>query len=185
MTQRSGDKTPQSEFRFRHGHPSAAGVFQREGGAMWLKLTVLGVICLSLCRGEAQAQTCLHGRGELPAEEQRRMQAVTAVRIINTAEINSPGFVPLEDLGNAPNVQALRSDSGRGGDTARAMRFDREEILPGWRVHFVLGDRGYSVALSDTRDPCQFTLWSNEGGLIFEGRPITLRQSPRLATLAP
>jgi hypothetical protein len=150
---------------------------------MWLKLVVLGVVSLSLCRGEALAQTCLHGRGELPAQEQRRMQALGAVRIINTAEINVGRYAPLEQLANAPNVQALRSDSGPGGETARAMRFDRDEILPGWRVHFVLGDTGYSVSLTDVRDPCQFTFWSNETGVIYEGRPFTPRR--RLQSVRP
>jgi hypothetical protein len=133
----------------------------------------------------ASAQTCLHGKDELPAENSRRLQALSAIRVVNTAQVNRRQFVPLAQLADSPATQAMRSEGGPAGEAARAMRFDREEMLPGWRVHFVLGPDSYSIALRDTRDPCGFTYLSDESGVIVQGYPITRGPSPLLPAPRP
>jgi hypothetical protein len=138
----------------------------------------LTVACLVAYAAPAFAQNCLHGSAESDREKERRTQALAAVRLINTAEANRPQLVSLSELSDSPAVRAMRAEGGPLGDTARALRFDREEVLPGWRVHFVLGTGSYSIALTDGRDPCGFTYFSNEKGLILQGRPITRAQSP-------
>jgi len=145
------------------------------------KLIVAAATCMTIS-SNAFAQTCLHGTDEVRQERERRLQAVAAVRIINTAEANRPSFVPLVELADSPVLRAMRAEGGSTGDAARAMRFDREEILPGWRVHFVLGGQGYSVALRDARDPCGLTYVSDESGVILRAYPITRERSPLLPT---
>ena len=146
---------------------------------MPLKFVALAVAVLLLAGGSASAQTCLHGSDETPREAERRALALSGVRVINSAQANRLNPVPLEQLADSPAVRAMRAEVGPLGDAARVMRFDREEILPGWRMHFVLGARGYALMLRDTRDFCGFTYSSNETGEIVQGYPIA-RGLPRL-----
>lgn len=144
---------------------------------MPLKLVVATLGVLFVC-GSAAAQTCLHGSDEIPREAERRALALGAVRVVSSAQANRLNPVSLEQLSDSPVVRSMRAESGPLGDAARAMRFDREEMLPGWRVHFVLGARGYAIALRDSRDWCGFTYSSNETGEIVQGYPIA-RGLPR------
>ena len=65
--------------------------------------------------------------------------------------------------------------AGRRGDLVRKMDWGTEQPLPGWSIHYVAAQDGYAFSLSDTRDPCQLTFASNDGGVIVEGRPADRR----------
>lgn len=132
-----------------------------------------GVLALLMSGATAaSAQTCLHDGRETPAERTRRTDALTAVRLINTAEAGLKLFRDLPELANAPAVMVMRSEGGQTGKVARAIHWDSDELLPGWRAHFVVTDNRYALSLRDTRDACGFTYSTNETGLIVEGYPI-------------
>lgn len=142
----------------------------------------------------AVAQSCLHGRAESAEARQRRLDALRAARIINSAqgwEARGGRFLPWEQLGSARYVILLRGDGGPSGDLVRRMKWGEREVLPGWRIHFVVADAAadavaddaYAFSLRDSRDPCGFTYSSNESGVVFEAYPVERDGSlPRRAT---
>jgi hypothetical protein len=170
---------PRYGARDRPVQTAAARQTSFNGGIqMQLRLKMAVVAACTLIGGSVgSAQTCLHESGELPRDAQRRRQALTAVRIINTVQSINRQFVTLAQLANSSAMQSMRSESGQNGATARAMRFDGDELLPGWRVHFVLGSDSYAISLRDSRDPCGFTYWSDESGEVLSGGPITRERS--------
>jgi hypothetical protein len=115
---------------------------------------------------------CLHDNRETPAERTRRTDALAAIRLVNTAQANTRPYRDLRDLANAGPVISMRSDGGPAGKVARAIRWADDELLPGWRVHFVVTDSEYALSLRDTRDACGFTYTTNETGVITEGYPL-------------
>ena len=134
---------------------------------------IFGILALLISTATpAGAQTCLHEGRETPAERNRRTDALIAVRLINTTEAGLRQFRDLPQLANAPAVVAMRSDGGQAGKVARALQWESQELLPGWRAHFVVTDTHYALSLSDTRDACGFTYSTNEMGVIVEGYPI-------------
>jgi hypothetical protein len=58
------------------------------------------------------------------------------------------------------------------GDVARRMQWGSEEPLPGWEIHHVTRDSAYAFSLTDTRDSCGFTYYSNDTGTVIEGHPV-------------
>jgi hypothetical protein len=139
---------------------------------------VLGVV-LSATPALAQAQQCLHMGLENPAEVRRREDALTAARLINMAmergarlPTQQPTYQTWEELVSSRAVASLRGMGGPLGDIARQMQWGSDEPLPGWEIHHVTRERAYAFSLTDTRDPCGFTYYSNDTGTIVEGHPI-------------
>jgi hypothetical protein len=127
----------------------------------------------------AQARQCLHAGLENPAEVRRREDALTAARLITMAlergarlPNQQPVYQTWEELTSSPTVASLRGMGGPLGDVARRMQWGTEEPLPGWQIHHVTGEGAYAFSLTDTRDPCGFTYYSNEAGTILEGYPV-------------
>ena len=128
------------------------------------------------------AQACLHRTNETPAERQRRLDALTAVRSINFAEHSAQRigrYRPLEELSSF--LAAHRSDGGRLGDVTRRLRFDQSEILPGWEAHLLFDADSYILTVRDMNDPCGFTYTTDESDVIVQGHPIP-RATPFSAT---
>lgn len=133
----------------------------------------LAVLILSFTPALAVAQSCLHDNSESPAERDRRREALTAVRIINTTEAilkMSGRYGPLEEL--SLSIAPMRSDGGPMGTVARKLNFSGPELLPGWRVQLVAIEQAYAISLRDTRDPCGFGYVSDQNGVIYTSYPI-------------
>jgi hypothetical protein len=130
----------------------------------------------------ALAQTpqagCLHQESETPPERARRVEALQAVRLINT--VTARPFSPRRyqtwsEIANSGAVGTLRTDGGLLGQLARKIRWGTPEPLPGWNIHFVSSEDAYAFTLRDVRDPCGFSYVSDESGVILEGRAVNPR----------
>ena len=138
------------------------------------------VMGLALYAGPAlaQARQCLHMGLENPVEVRRREDALTAARLINTAmgSARLPNqrtpYPTWEELATSPSIASLRGMGGPMGDLARRMQWGSAEPLPGWEIHHVTREDAYAFSLTDIRDPCGFTYYSNDTGTIIEGHPI-------------
>ncbi len=99
-------------------------------------------------------QNCLHNASETPANKARREQAIRVARAINTAE----------NMGLAPR---------RPGQRYR--RFDELTMVPpipaGFAVQFHTDGETYSFSLKDTRDPCNYAIFSDQEGYVYEAVP--------------
>lgn len=88
--------------------------------------------------------TCLHGPNESTEQRDRRVAAVMTARRINTAEVNGPKpYRPLAAL-NIP-------------------------VASGWQAHLATDGNTYAFSVKDTTDPCGFTLFSDDTGVIYVG----------------
>ena len=135
--------------------------------------------------GAAAAQDCAHGRDETSDERTRREDALLAVRLINAAQGTRPfmgGYIPWDQLGLADYVVSLRGDGSRAGELARRMNWGGSDVLPGWRVHFVVTPRAYAFSLRDVRDACGLTYWSDDSGVVVRGYPVDREMTLRPAT---
>jgi hypothetical protein len=130
---------------------------------------VVFAVALVMC-APARAQECAHGPNEEAAQQVRRQAALTAQRMINTAEAQSMGdagkYVPLQDLefGPAGTLEA---------------QIDK---AAGFQAEFTTDGERYSLILKDTRDPCSFVFATNENGVIFHGYPIDHGVQPVVKT---
>jgi hypothetical protein len=113
------------------------------------------------CDRTASAQQCLHGGSERSAEQARREQALKMAHQINAAEMRvvpqTPGsrnprayqFLPLEQLPSSLPVP------------------------PGFAVKFLTDGTGYMFSIRDTKDPCHYTIFSDQDRWIYETTPST------------
>jgi hypothetical protein len=120
-------------------------------------MAVVGVLATGWTLRVAYAQSqpvCLHGASETPADAARRQNAIRVMRAINTAQ-----------------AQAFAMD--------RAYRNFRELTtsgLPprpyGFLTQLTVEGSTYALLLRDTTDPCRYTLFSDQEGLIYVGSPL-------------
>ncbi|MEQ1760787.1 MAG: hypothetical protein ABL986_20965 [Vicinamibacterales bacterium] len=125
---------------------------------------------------------CLHESGETWAERQRRDEALAAVhltdRLVDLTRSESRrltgrlGPYPAWSDLSAAGARLGRMDGGAMGRLARKVQWGNREPLPGWQVHYVAGDEGYAVSLTDTRDACGWTYFGDERGIVAEGYPM-------------
>jgi hypothetical protein len=93
---------------------------------------------------------CLHGSSEQSNDRIRRDQALRLVEQINRAEsldVSAPRYRryrPLDQLGNLPSTPA------------------------GFRLQFLIDGSTYSVSLKDTRDACNFAIFSDQDQMIYQ-----------------
>jgi hypothetical protein len=114
-------------------------------------LCVIGLVLVSTPR-LALAQSCLHGPDESTTERGRRTAAIAFVQQANAAqakfERERGTYVPLTDAVSLSTVPV--------GFVPR-LTFDR------W---------SYIVSLKDALDPCGYSLFSDQDGVIYEARPV-------------
>jgi hypothetical protein len=145
------------------------------GGDVRQPIIRLAGAIVFLC-GTAQAQQCLHDSSETPQQKQRRMDAVNAVRRVNTAEFqNMPDakkFVPFGEL--------ITSAAWKRLNAQNALRLSDGAIglLPGFELRLTTDGTTYSLSLTDKSDPCKFTLYSDDAGIIYTGYPIDFVVTP-------
>ena len=96
---------------------------------------------------------CLHDLSEQPPQRERRMQAISLAEAIYRAERRA--------------VPRPRQDAYR--------RLDQLGTLPptpdGFRLQFHTDGMSYIVSLKDTLDGCQYAIFSDQDGYIYEGSP--------------
>jgi hypothetical protein len=91
--------------------------------------------------------TCLHGPNESTDECDRRVAALRVARMINSAEANGrTPYRPLPMLNVSTPV--------------------------GWDARLTTDGTTYAFSVKDTTDPCGFTLFSDEGGVIYVGEAL-------------
>ena len=120
-------------------------------------MAVVGVLATGWTLGVTHAQPqplCLHGPDERPADTTRRQDAIRVMRAINTAQAQSFGFKQVYQ-----NFREL-TDSG----------------LPprpsGFLTQLTVEGSTYALLLKDSTDPCRYTLFSDQEGLIYVGSPL-------------
>ena len=133
-------------------------------------LASLAIFCAT-----AQAQQCLHDNSEIPLQKQRRVDAVNAVRRINTAQAQNRAvankFVPFAELVASTAWKDLNKGQLKLSDGAI-------DLLPGFELRLTTDGRSYALALTDKSDPCKFTLYSDDVGIIYTGYPIDYGVTP-------
>jgi hypothetical protein len=93
---------------------------------------------------------CLHGSSEQSNDRVRREQALRLVEQINRAEsldVSAPRhrrYRPLDQLGNIPPTPA------------------------GFRLQFLTDGSTYSASLKDTRDACNYAVFSDQDQVIYQ-----------------
>ena len=119
-----------------------------------IKTTVAAMVLFLAGAGVSSAQPCLHGSGEVPAQRARRQEALRLARQINTAEnfgrtpqAKNP-YRPLTELTNVGPVPA------------------------GFVVQLTTDGATYSFSIKDMIDPCRYTIFSDQEGIIFHGAPV-------------
>lgn len=148
----------------------------------------LALLALWMAPASAQIRPsrCLHGESETEVQAQRRNEALDAADLINRVLERRPrgsAYPAWEALGKSSMVEQYRGIAGARGDLVRKMAWGSEQPLPGWRIHYVAAQDGYAFSLTDTRDPCQLTLATNDTTVVIEGRPSDRRSQPRVIPL--
>jgi hypothetical protein len=122
---------------------------------VFLGAALVATVCADSARPIALAQQpkCLHGPDETPAERELRGQALTSARSINTGESRTASererkYRPIGQLGGV--------------------------VMPpyGFDVTLVTDGSAYAFSIKDMRDPCLFTLFSDQNGVIFVGEAL-------------
>ena len=141
------------------------------------------LLAIALAASSAQAQPCLHGSDETTAQKERKHVALGAVRLINTAELEH--FVAFDryatwaELVASPLLAKFKESEFGIGAAYKAMKLSGEaDVLPGYELRLTTDGKAYSLLLRDKTDPCLFTLYSDQVGVIYYGQPID-RRPPR------
>jgi len=101
-----------------------------------------------------QALACLHGASETPVDATRRREALLVMRAINSAQAQA--FATTRAYQNFRELTA-------SGQLSRPAGFLTQLTVEG---------STYALLLSDTTDPCRYTLFSDQEGLIYVGSPL-------------
>ena len=99
-----------------------------------------------------QPKACLHGADESAANRERRVQAVGLVRAISNAEAQmfpmARAYAPFAFLSGLPPTP------------------------DGFTVTLSADLDGYAFLVTDSTDPCRYTMFTNQNGLIYVGAPL-------------
>ena len=98
--------------------------------------------------------SCLHGAGEAPADAARRVDAIRVMRAINTAQAQA-----FAQGGKYLSFKGL-TDKG----------FPRRP--DGFLTQVTIEGSTYAVVSKDTSDPCGWTIFAVQDGLIYTGMPL-------------
>jgi len=133
-------------------------------GLLCVLILIVGVTSSGSSSAAQRSIRCLHDANEQPPQRQRRMQAIELAEAIYSAErrgvVPRPRprpdlYRPLDQLNNLPPTPA------------------------GFRLQFHTDGMSYTVSLKDTLDGCQYAVFSDQDGYIYEGSPrIDVRTIP-------
>jgi hypothetical protein len=127
-------------------------------GLVCALLTGVAVTSFGSSSSSSSAQRslrCLHDLSEQPPQRERRMQAIDVAEAIYRAErrvvprprSRQDTYRPLDQLGTLPATP------------------------DGFRLQFLTDGMSYTVSLKDTLDGCQYAIFSDQDGYIYEGPP--------------
>jgi hypothetical protein len=102
-----------------------------------------------------QPPACLHGPNETAADAGRRMDALRVVRAINSAQAQT--FRASQAYAN---FQTLTT----AGLPSRPAGFAAQLTVEG---------SAYTIVLRDAVDPCRYTLFSDQDGVIYVASPLS------------
>ena len=120
-------------------------------------VAAIGVLATGWTVKETHAQqqpACLHGANETPADAARRQDAIRVMRAINTAQAQA--FATTKAYRNFRDLTA-------SGLTSRPAGFVTQLTVEG---------STYALLVKDTTDPCGYTLFSDQEGVIYVGSPL-------------
>jgi hypothetical protein len=108
-------------------------------------------------RSQLLPAPCLHGSSEQANQRMRREQAIRAAQQINRAELDGPAVLPSQrrayrPLAQLPNVPPVPA---------------------GFRLQFYTDGATYTFSLKDTRDRCEFAIFSDQDQGIYQATPRT------------
>src|SRR5690349_3381707 len=101
---------------------------------------------------QAQQPSCLHGSDESADQQQRRIQALTVARQVNTVQ--------------AQTARRTGAYQGLGQLPLTA------QTPAGFVLHLANDGSTYSFSVTDSTDPCRFGYFSNADGVIYVGRSL-------------
>jgi hypothetical protein len=135
------------------------------------KFVIISIALAFVSVAPGYAQQCLHGSNETPEQQQRRRQAVSVVRAVNSIQANQAGaaqkkYLRHEELATPPYA-TKRPESVKQFNFAPG-----EEVLPGWELKLDVMADGYWFMVKDKTDPCGFAFISNHSGIIYTAEPI-------------
>src|SRR5688500_14556918 len=124
--------------------------------------------------GTAFAQQCLHGTGEAPEQAQRRREAIAAMRAVNTLQAAHAGstgqYARHDELLATAEGQRMKTSAN---EIIRRIALDpSQDILPGWKLTLDVSQKGYWFMIKDTTDPCGYTYFTTQAGLIYTAQPL-------------
>jgi hypothetical protein len=147
--------------------------------------TFLLAVAVQVVRAAAQTEA------SSPSSNSRdqKMLAVYIVRLINTAEVvdcrteggkidEEKKFLPWDELLNAPCFQQAHSRVFVVG--GHPVFSPGPEIVPGLELRLVVSADGkhYNLWIGQKAETCGFAFYSDERGLIYEGKPIGCDENP-------
>ena len=132
---------------------------------MIIAIALATVLTTVPARPPVQPEGCLHTPGkETPAQRDRSVAAIAAMRAINTAQ---------SAYATKNNGTYARREQLVGYiDTARYNLIEGAEIVSGFALTLDTTEKGYWFMITDKTDPCGYRFISNEQGLIFVAQPI-------------
>lgn len=146
-------------------------------GTVIATLAAGALACTALAMAQARepAPAVPHDPMVFQAPNAVRTTGVNVVRLINTAEV---------EYKNAHGSYATWSELYRSGLIAKhekqGLMFGNlnlsggPEVVPGWTLAMIVAADGqsYELSLRNLEDKCQFSFFSDQRGLIYEGNVI-------------
>ena len=130
-----------------------------------LTLTILGFV------GLAQAQQqCLHNEDESQSEKARIRAVVTAVRILNTAELRY--WAEHKKFGTFNELLASTAFNVNIARNQEVTFQPNTDVVPGFELRVTTDGTKYNISVLDKTDPCRYSVFSSDVGIIYQGYPI-------------
>jgi hypothetical protein len=126
---------------------------KRTTAAAIVALAGITVMALTVARAQPQV-ACLHADNETPADAARRFDAIRIIRVINTLQVQT--------YTTTGAYRTFRELSASGLPSRPA----------GFSTQLTVEGSTYAVAVKDATDPCGYTLFSDQDGLIYVGSPL-------------
>ena len=149
----------------------------RGGHMKWSQLLFLGAMILwSSALGQAQQQ-CLHKDSDKQEQKERLQAVVAAVRILNTAEFIYQGdnkrFGTYDELLASPALNAAMARGAGSGAGIQMVTFrPNADIVSGFDLRVTTDGTKYNISVLDRTDPCKYSIFSSDIGIIYQGYPI-------------
>ena len=135
----------------------------------------LACAALAMAQSREPAPAVPHDPMVFQAPNPARSTGVNVVRLINTAEAeyNSmhSGYATWSELYRSGIIAKHEKQGLMFGDLNLS---EGPEVVPGWTLAMIVAANGqnYELSLRDLKDKCQFSFFSDQRGVIYEGNVI-------------